>query len=478
MVARIARSRWFLTATAAIVTAVLLIAQDASSPCRKVSAANGTLPSDYCYFVPVSARNDSGGTLTNQAFRVGFNASGLVSATQLDNEGWDLHPTYSGFSNESDVLAGDMSSASAAWWFQVPSIANGATATVNLYFGASDVQRDQGMALTGSDSAAIAHHADFNITDNLTLNTRLEVLDTAVAGQNSTIASHWSANQGYRLLFISSGGLKIRGQIDGHAGCDVGPLTTSDDSINLQVNMTFTNPNVTVQVVNDAGTVLYTNTCNTGMASISTVSTDFTMGNSATQVILRDVRLLSGSTVMAHYGFNPKAMAETSWVDPVATGTVTDESGRSHTATYTFSRAMTGRWAAASVGSVQLVSSSTAPTLPDTDVDIVGTNQFGLNLSVTPTPITTDMFYSLFSASVTATTASRTLAWTVFFVSLALGMLLLGFLMFRYIPMAIFLAGVPLVFGTVRGFLPPYVIFVWALLAIGSWLAVRQGEAR
>lgn len=473
MIRRIVRSRWLVTLTATITAVTLFVVQD-QSPCNKALAADGFLPSDYCYVSTLTATLSAGGTLTNKAVRVPFNGAGLVSSGQLDNEGWDLHPTTAAFANETDVMAGNLSSATGAWWFHVPSITSPGSATINLYFGASDVSRDQGMLFTGSDSTSTAHVAGFNISDNLTLNTRLEILDTTVAGQNSTIASHWSASQGYRLLFISSGGLKVRAQIDGHAGCDVGPLTTSDDNINLQVNMTFTNPNVTVQVVNDAGTVLYTNTCNTGLASISSVSTPFVMGTTLSQTILRDVRLLSGSAPAVHYGFNPKAMSETSAVNPTYTGTILDESGNGLAATYTLTRDMSS-WTT-SVGAVQLVSSANAPAIPSTDVDVVGNNQFGLSFSITPTPQTNDTFYTLISPTVVAFSGGVTLGWVLTFIAFALGAAVIAYAAFRYMPFAIFAAGIPLVYGTVRGFLPAWALFVWAMFTIGAWLAFKFGD--
>ena len=469
---RFARSNWFLTVTALALTVGLLMSTDGGRACR-VQAADGNLASDFCYVVAISSTYSGALPLTNTTVRVPFNVAGLIAAEQMDNGLWDVHPTNTSFV-ESDALAQDISSATAPVWVLVPAATTGQTIVTNLYFGAADLQRDQGLLFTSADSHTAAHHADYNITDNLTLSTIVEYLPTSPVGQNSTLASHWAGGAGYRLLFVSSGGLMLRGQVDAQT-CDAGPLTTADDNENLQMVMQFTAPNLTVSITDDDGTVRYTTTCNTGLGAISTVSTPFVVGTSLTSTIIRDVRLLAVADVRVHYGYNPSAMTELTALNPTYTGSILDESGNSHTATYTFTRAQTD-WTV-SVGPVQLVSAPVPPALPGGAVNILGDNQFGRNIGLTPVPENTGgMIFTFFDPAADAFSGPRDLFWALILVAFAIAILIVVYMLFSYIPIAVLFAGIPLVYGVTQGYIQAWVLFIWALFTIASWFAVRRGE--
>ena len=461
------RSRWLLTVTAALV-AIVAVAADSPFTCPGPAyGAYGQLQSDWCYQVNVTVVNTTGGTLTNQAARVAVNASGLIASEQMDPLTWSARPFTGSFVQESDLLAQDLASSTAGWWFHVPSLANGATQVTTMEFGLAEVQRNQGILFTGADSHTAPHDAAYNITDNLDLRSEIEVIDDTA--QNATLASHWDANAGYRLRLVNATStLAIRGQVDAQT-CDVTWNSAWTDE-NIDVQMTFVNPTLTI-LVNGASQ----NSCNTGLASISTTSTPFVVGTSLANTIIRETRLLSGSSVVVHWGYNATDMAETSAVSPTYTGTIADISGNSRPATYTFTRSQTG--ITVTVGAVTLVSSGAIPTLPSELPSLLGTNIFGLGIGGVPTPVVTGgLFDDLYVPAITSFRGPDELAWGTVGGLVGLGFAVAAWFLFKYIPFSLFVAGIPFLFLAVRGYLPMWYLFIWGLIVVLGWFAVRQGE--
>lgn len=464
---RIVRSRWLVTLTAALIAVTAFIADTPFSCPGRAQGAYGQLQSDWCYQVNATVLNSTGGTLTNQAVRVAVNASGLIASEQMDPLTWSARPFTGSFVLESDLLAQDLSSTTAGWWFHVPSLANGATQVTTMEFGLNEIQRNQGILFTGADSHTAPHDAAYNITDNLDLRSEIEVLDAA--GQDATLADHWDANAGYQLLLRSNAGsLEIRGQVDNQT-CDVAWNSAWTDE-NIDVQMTFVNPTLTI-LVNGVSQ----NACNTGLASISTTSTPFLVGTSLSDTIVRETRLLSGSNVVVHWGYNATDMAETSAVNPTYTGTIADISGNSRPATYTFTRSQTG--ITVSVGAVTLVSSGAVPALPSDLPALLGTNIFGVGIGGTPTPVVSGgMFDDLIVPGITAFRGPDQLAWGVVGGLVGLGLGAMAWFWFKYVPFSLFVAGIPFLFLAVRGYLPMWYLFAWGLIVVLGWFAVRQGE--
>lgn len=466
-----------LTAALMVLVGLLLGSGESGLRCARVaSAANGQLPSDYCFTVPISLTLGSSATSTrvDQAVRVAFNASGLINSNLMDGQTWDAHPATSGF-QETDLGAQDLTSATASWWFHAPQVAPGATSIVDLYFG-SDIQRDQGLLFVGNDTVTVAHHADFNITDALTLSVRIEMM--VLTQQTATLASHRNGSSGYSLSLVNSGGnLTLRGQVDGQT-CD---LDWPDANIPVDevatVDMTYNQPNLVLTIYGSDGTSEGSQTCNTGLGALSTTTTAFTVGNSLSRAIIRDVKLQSGSATNLHWGMNPAAMTETVTTNPYG-GTITDESPLSHNGTYSLDRDQS-LWSY-SIGGVRLVSAGGAiPPTPTTDVNLLGANNYGITLDITATPAT-DTFSRLFGAAVASYAdqgGNRTFAWTLSFIVAALGFALIAWVGLRSIPLAILFAGVPLVYGLVRGYVPGWVLLVWSIGVIGAWFGTRRGES-
>ena len=474
-----------LTVAVMALVGLTLMPDGGLGECGIASAANGQLPSDYCYVVPISfaLSNSATSTQTDVAVRIppaqGFNASGLIGSNLMDAQVWDMRPTTSG-SQETDVFAQDLTDDTAPWWFHIPSAAPNTTVVINLYFKGvlTDIQRDQGLLFTGGDSVTVAHHADFNIADSLTLHVGLEMLNVADA-QTATLVTHRNGSVGYSLSLVDSSGLAIRSQVDSVTCTLSWPAAITADE-NGYIDFTYTSPTSTITVYDSDGTQAGTTSCGGGPASITATSTAFTVGSSLNQAIVRDVKLLSGSATNLHWGFNPASLTEVSSTNPTYTGTVTDESPQGHNGTYSLSRDQTN-WEV-TIGGVRLVSAGGAiPPTPVTSVNLLGSDQFGFGLGLTVTPeAASDSFSRLFGATVDAYEdegGNRTFAWTLFFVTAAVGFLVIAWTAFHFTPIAITFAGVPLVFGLTKGYIPPWVVVIWAVFTILAWFAVRRSES-
>lgn len=426
--------------------------------------ASADAPTDWCYTMPITVTYSGSGTVTNRAVRVPINALGYINTGLMNLSIWDLYPYTGSFDQETDATAQDLNLAPAQWWFQIPSISQGNTQIVTLLFGRADIQRNQGTLFTGADIVDAPHTSDFNITDDLSLTVELEMI--AEVSQTSTLASHWSGNAGYELTLTNP--LGIRAQVDAST-CDVAWNSAWTDT-NRNITMAFANPNLTISV---DGVVQ--NTCNTGLGAISATSTPFTIGNALSDAIIRDVRLLAGGTVKAHWGFDPSDMSETVSTNPYQ-GTVIDASGNGHTATYTFDRDQSN-WTAV-VGSVTLVSSGGGvPQLSGNVTNLIGTRILGpLNIAGNGTPTSGDWVSTFLTPAAASFTGPAPLIWAAIFGGFSMGLALMAWMVFKYVPLALFVAGIPFLFAVVRGFLPPWYLLVWALLVVMGWWAVKQGE--
>lgn len=313
----------------ALAAALVLVMAMPGALCQSVYADFTGSTSDFCYRVTVTIENQTGGPITNRPVAFEADPASLIGGAFMNRYVWDLRPTTGALVN-TDVEAQDTGSGTARWWIFVPSLADGATGTFYLYFGSAVAKRDQGIMFSGADEVLRAHHASFNVTDNLRITAEAE---TTLANTGGWILQHFDsgASDGYRLGIIDVAGVrKVRAQVDAST-LDVpwsGALT--------DIRMDFIAPNLTLYF--DGVSV---GTLNTGLGGISTNTEDLKVGTDLSATV-RDVVLLDNIDTtpapLLHWGFNPVDMAETGAADPTYTGTVADESGNGFTGTYTFTR--------------------------------------------------------------------------------------------------------------------------------------------
>lgn len=461
--------RLIVPATLLISFGVFFLAGD-SNPCRKAFADQDELPSDYCFQVDVTVTYTGSGTLTNAAVRVPMNPANMIAANQMDERAWDILPIQGSLSNEVDLLAQDLSSSAAPFWLHLPSISQNETRIIRLYVNNPEQKRDQGILFTGGDSLSATHNAVMNISDNLRADVTLEVLDATA--QNATLLSHWDSDQGYRLLLINdTGTLKVRAQVNALT-CDLAWDSSWTDT-NQDFSMRFVAASGNDLFIDRNGTNAAA--CDTDAPSITAPVADpaLTVGTTLDNAIVREVRLWDASTVVGRWGFDAGSMTETVSSNPFG-GTIQDYGANNLDFTYAFNRSQTDLTAV--VGGLNLVSSSPAIEISDTTVDILGP-AFGRSIS-TPIPEgTAGVLYTLFLDPIADSTGHRGMAFSMTLAGLGLFLAALVYSKVRYIPLALFVAGVPPAIGVINGWLPVWWMFLWAILVIGSWFAVRQGES-
>ncbi len=471
---RFARTRYWPALALTLAALVLLAAPGGGARCGSVHASD-TLPSDYCNQMDITITYTGASTLTHQAVRVPLSALGLIANNQMDTRAWDIRPIQGSLSNEVDVLAQEISSSSAPFWIHVPELVQDQTKTVRLYLGSPEQKRNQGILFTGSDSLAAVDDVVMDISDNLTLDVELELLDDTPV--DATLASHFNASgiDGYRFRLIDvAGTLRIEAQADA-----VFCLLNWDSSW-TNVNQLFT-----MRFAADPGTDLFIDrngvneaACDTDLAAITAPagSPSFIAGNTLAAGIIRDIRLLNGSTVVADWGFDPLSIVEDTASDPTYTGTIQDYGPNDLDFTYTFTRSQTGL--SHVVGAVQLASGAQEISLSTDTVNIIGSG-FGGDIATPIAENTTGIGFEFFAgpiADVVGTSGPRDMGYAIAMGGLGVVLALWMFKATKFTPLALFVGGVPPAIGMINGWIPAWWMLLWAILVIGSWFSIRQQE--
>ena len=217
---RFARTKYWPALALFIAALTIFIADGARTGCTV--SAHDRLPSDYCYQMDVSisyTATPGSPPLENYAYRFPVNASGMIAAGQINKQAWDILPILGSLSNEVDLVTQDLTSTSAGWWIQLPELARNQTKTTRLYMGSNEQRRNQGILFTGADTLTATDAAPMDITNNLTLEVELELLNSDV--QDATLAEHYSSNDGYQLSLVDDlGVMKVRAKADSNT-CDI-----------------------------------------------------------------------------------------------------------------------------------------------------------------------------------------------------------------------------------------------------------------
>lgn len=467
------QTQWW-PALALAIAALAVVASPGPLICGSAHASD-TTPSDYCYQTDVVISYTGVPTLTNYAFRVPVAAASMISASQMDARAWDMLPIQGSLSNEIDVLAQDLGSTAAGWWIHLPTIEQNQSKTARIYTGSPEQKRNQGILFTGSDALAATDNVAMDIADDLDLRVEIEVLDATAI--DATLATHYNTGggDGYRMLLVDDlGTLKVRAQADVHT-CD----------ITWNSGWTNSNQEFTMRFLAAAGNDLFLDrngvneaACDTDLASITAPggSPDFESGDGLENVIIRDIRLVDSGVVAGHWGFHPRYMAESSWVDPTATGTVDDQGPNNLDITYTFTRSQTGITVLA--GSVQLQGSSPAVTLSSTQTEILG-DAFADDITVRPSEVQTGILYDLFVdpiASGSDAGIPRDMAYAIAMGGLGMFLAVFVYMKIRFTPIALGIGGVPPAIGMINGWIPTWWILLWVILIVTSWFSIRHQE--
>jgi hypothetical protein len=149
--------------------------------------------------------------------------------------------------------------------------------------------------------------------------------------------------------------------------------------------------------------------------------------------------------------------------------------------TYTFTRSQTN--IIVSLGAVSLAGSATDsddPVIATVYPDLFGP-VFGVSdLAPTPAATPSGALHQLIISNLTPANATvpGDMVRAVFFGAIAIGLAFVVYIKTRWVPLSLFIAGLPLAYATIQDYLDWWWLILWGLFTIMSWFAVRLGEER
>ena len=466
------RFSFFLPLFAILFSAYALFTMPGDSVCAGVKS-----PSDYCYQRDVNVTYNGTGTLNNKSIRIDTDSQNLINAGYVGDNVWEIFGIQGSLSNTISILAQDITSLSAGWWYQIPEVSAGESVTLRLYMQNPEQQRDQGILFEGDDSLSVAHAPVMNITNNLDVEVDLTFLDgDRRSSGTATVLSHYDSatSLGYKLEIIpdtASDNINLRATANNEI-CE----TTLPPSINFnspdRYNFKFNSPNI---ILEKNGSVLFS--CATSVLLISGVLEPLNVGNDLDHTIIRNINLQNSGAVVGRWLFEPSSMTETSALDPIYQGTALDRSVNNLDFSYTFNRDQSDY--VTTITPIHEVGVTTIIPMPTDTVDVLGTSPWGGSIS-TPVPgQTTGVFYDLVTAPLTVGNtidAPSGMVMTMILGGIGMFLAIVVFMRTSFIPLSLFMAGIPLSLGAVNGWVSFWIPIFFALLVVLSWFSLRGAD--
>lgn len=480
VLSRLHRRRGVLLTLTLLAATFAVISAPTALDCQSAHASD-TQPVDYCWQIEIAITNDTGGDLTDYMVRVPIDAAGLVSADRLDARAWDILPVQGSLSNEIFLMAQDMDDGAAGWWFFLPSITDNETKTIRLYTGSSEQRRDQAFRFSTTTHVIADQDAALEPTGAssiVKLGLTFSKID-AIGSTSKYLVDNRTGTTGYEIRMTDSA---ITFVIDGGT-CSLTWDSAWDNQFADWQFEYFSAP--------APDTFIYRNgvleeTCDLDQSTIAYGGVDLVLGTSSNfrwpgglpGVALRQFTLGTGastnqpaSTPILRWDFNAKELTETS-TSPVYIGTVTDLTGNGHTGTYELGFDQTNITTTVSApslagGQSQIVLSDSAPAvLGDAYAVNPGTNS----------EVTTGAFYSVFVDKWASASPVRSFGYAMVLSIVGLLLAIGTYRVTRYIPVALFMFGIPLAVGVANGWIAGWWMIIWVLFGIGGWFAQRQSE--
>lgn len=442
-------------------------------------ASTSPLPSEWCYRTPVTVTNATGAQLDDFGIRVPMNGTGLVTSGSMAPQAWNVRPTLGGFSSDAETFIQDTDSSTGAWWFRADGLPNGASFTYQVYTGNREHRRDNGIFFTGADTVAVADNAALQITDELAVTVELDLTDGTTPQTGALVDKHNGA-AGYNLLLIDDGGvLKLRALIDTEwVQSNWGAAWTGESVV---IRMTYDDPVVTLRV---EGLTVASGSLSVG--PIGTPAIAVGIGTNLANGTIRNVtiadNIATAETLVAGWSFDPERViggttivgcTEVTAVNPTYTGTCPDFTGNGHQATYTFTRDQTG--ISFAVGAVALTSAPVLVAFADQVFDVLG-DPFSTDVFAATTENEIVPGFELFDEVLDVFDVPRSMGWAVLLVPIGLMLSAYMFNRNRNTVFALLALLMPLIFGVVNGWLPPWYLVIWGALVVMVYGTHRWAE--
>ena len=439
-----------------------------SGPGQCVASADSDINiSDYCFRLDLTVTNNTGVDIASYPVRFELPVLSMVNNNQLDARAWDLRPTQGGFGNEIQLFTINCDCNSAPWWAVVENLPAGETRVIRIYLGNNEQKRNQGMQFSDRETVVSSYDAAFAVTNNLQVD--VEVETSAATAQDANLVALWDSGTGYALNYVEDSGLLKVQAAANNASCEASWNTAWTDN-----NVLFS-----YRFAADPGNDLFIDAngvniaaCDTDEAALTIPSVNFMVGNSLDNTIVRDIQVFNGATRAAHWGFDFKAVTESSSSTPYA-GLVNDYTANNNDLVYSFARDQTGL--IVSEAGLVFTTDDASALYSDTGVDLVG-NKFASDMFTINPENQRGFGFDLFDAAFANFNIPRAMGFSMFLSAIGLILAVGVFTTSRSVPLSLFAFAMPLTFGSINGWLPMWWIVLWALLFITAYGAQQWGE--
>jgi hypothetical protein len=423
-------------------------------------------PGDWCFTLPVTITNSTGGVVTDELVRFELDAASLVGNGQLDANGWDIVATTSAYASGVDLLMQDLDSAASAWWLRVPSIADTETFVYNLRIGNHHSMRDQATLFAGAETLTVPHHADHQLAGDWRVEVTAEKDNTDPSG---TLLTKWTASTGYKLEIIDSGGMRVRATSDA-------AVLTSAVWDGASADWAFELTGGTLSLYKDGAL----DSSSGGVGNTTANTETLSVGGSVALGSVKHVRIIDNvsttNDVVLNLGMDPRegpspaaTFTETSSVDPTYVSTVPDYSSGGHDGTYTITEAQN---LTVSVGALSTSSAPALLSLASELPDVAGAG------------FTSDLFSSnentRFPGFATLDNTADQLQipnamfWTILLFTIGALMATPAVASSKSLVIGVFILGLPPAFGMLQGVIDGWVILVWLLGVFAIWATEKN----
>ncbi len=437
--------------------------------------------SDFCYRTQLDVLNSTGGVLTNYPVAAVLNVNALVNQDKLSDAGWDFKPVNPGFSEVPGFIQDVETDANSTVFLSV-SAASGVTVSYQMYTGSADYKRDQGMYFestnSGADSATVADHADFDLTDTFEI---IVDAETATADQDGGLVDKYDAgsNSGYSLDVTSTGSGKIRARVgNGAATTSLEVDWGGDELVRSIFDSALTN-DLAIYFGDGSGGWTLQDETNTGYASIAANATAITIAGSydgeIREIQINDNLNDPSYAKVSQWSFNADELSQTQegtsgnswqWL-----GTIEDVTA-SHDATYDLTNTQTN--ITRTLRATAFNFSDPASQASDTTADFlgsVGTTDFSASG-------TAWQDFGLLGEALTLAVGGTSLSTTAFKFALtlmvALALAILGFWFTKNEDLFALLVIIIISVSAIVQFIPPWWAVISGFMVFAGWMTVRR----
>lgn len=434
-------------------------------------------PTDFCARISIGITNSSS-DVSYAPVRIPFISQGMQDLNYIDNFGSQAVGSDSTYNDLSYMNQQLNSTDSAGWWFTLPALIEETETLIDLYVGSLDQDswRDNGFYFynvsSGTDDlVTVTNNANFNITNNLSLETDVVLTQLAAwdcplgvpSVDTGFLIDRWDTNNGYAIgveceeqtlyNFVQIGSTKVRSAAP----------TSYGTRYNLKA--TYIAPDIVLSV-NDV-------IANTGtVGSMASHNAEITMGNNLNKTWLLNAQIskniITTNDIELNLIFNANDMEETTASTPSYSGTINDVSGNSHTVQYEMNRPQPYALTIATVVGVGFQDFVINPPLNQNILPALNTDLITYGDENTNFP-----FYPMISSAAQNSGMPRQMMFGGLFTVLAMIISSLLLLATRTIPLAILTYGVVMYLGYLNNFYA-----IWYVLATIFILIAAYGSSK